>query len=181
MVMIFMCASCSDVVSTFRTADIIAISNILVTSSIGLWIGLSVRKNFTINRAVKEYFISECQEIRKMYSDFLNCLYKGTKSSKTSIEWFKLMSIKIGIFEEFLTYEFKVSPSVLHMHNNIKQFITDTDEFNEHYSDPNFTLSSDSKRKILEQHEAFSKELTKVVININKSNKKHHWYSDKKP
>jgi len=85
------------------------------------------------------------------------------------------MTIKIDIFEEFLKDEFKVDPQILQTHNKLKQFITETDEFNEKFNEPTFVLTSPIKRKIVEIHEGFSKELTKVVIQINKAPRKKHW------
>jgi hypothetical protein len=162
-----------------KISDWISISGIVITSAVGLWIGVSVRRNFTINRSVKDYFISECQDIKKSYGIFLNCLYKDSKSSKSIIEWFKLMSIKIDIFEKFLKEEFKVDPQILITHNQLKQFITETDEFNETFNEPTFKLTSPIKRKIVEIHEGFSKELTKIVIQINKAPRKIHWKKHK--
>ena len=173
--LISLCVNCSEVSKSMKYSDWISISSIVVTSALGLWIGVSVRRNFTINRSVKEYFISECQDIKKSYGFFLNCLYQNSKSSKSIIEWFKIMTIKIDIFEEFLKDEFKVDPQILQTHNKLKQFITETDEFNEKFNEPTFVLTSPIKRKIVEIHEGFSKELTKVVIQINKAPRKKHW------
>src|ERR1035437_4576625 len=132
MELMIICPSCYP--ETMRVSDWISITNIVVTSLIGLWIGISVRRNFTISRAVKDYFILECHEIKKDYREFLNCLYKDSKSSKSIIEWFKIMTIKIDIFENFLKDEFKVNPNMLQSHNKLKQYITETEEFNESYT-----------------------------------------------
>jgi len=180
MELITVCHGAFVIQDTMKVSDWIAIVNIVVTTLVGLWIGISVRRNFTINRAVKDYFILECLEIKKGYSNFLNCLYQNSKSSKSIIEWLKIMTIKIDIFEEFLKEEFKVNPQVLKTHNKLKQYITETEEFNDNYKSPNFELTPTIKKNIIEIHEGFSKELTKIVIEINKASKSNNWKKKKK-
>lgn len=36
-------------------SDWISVCNLIVTSAIGIWLALIVQKNFTINRAIKDY------------------------------------------------------------------------------------------------------------------------------
>ena len=179
--LMILCINCAGSVGSesMKISDWISIASIVVTSTLGLWIGVSVRKNFTINRSVKDYFILECQEIKKLYGTFLNCLYQNKTSSKSAIEWFKIMTIKIDIFEKFLKEEFIVDPKILQTHNKLKQYITETDEFNEMYNKPTFELTSPIKRKIVEIHEGFSNELTKVVIQINKARRTNPWKKHK--
>lgn len=38
-------------------SDWISVCNLIVTSAIGIWLALIVQKNFTINRAIKDYYI----------------------------------------------------------------------------------------------------------------------------
>lgn len=173
------CCCNQELHDSINISDWISIANILVTSSIGIWIVTAVQKNFTINRSVKEYFISECQEIRKQYTEFLNCLFKESRSSKSSVEWFRLMTIKINNYEAFLKDEFNFEPRISKTHNEIKQYVTDVDEFNDCFNKPNLVLTPTTRRKILEMHKEFTKELTKNVIEINRASKRHYWFKSK--
>lgn len=51
-------------------SDWISVCNLIVTSAIGIWLALIVQKNFTINRAIKDYYIQEIKDVRKLYVDF---------------------------------------------------------------------------------------------------------------
>lgn len=64
-------------------SDWIAVLNLVVTTIIGIWLAVIVQKNFTINRAIKDYYIQEIKDVRKLYVDFLNNIYKGKASAKT--------------------------------------------------------------------------------------------------
>jgi hypothetical protein len=155
-------------------SDWISISEILITSCIGIWIGISVQKNLTNNRALKEYFIIESQEIKKAYSNFLNCTYKGNSSSKSISEWFKIMTIRIDTFQGFLKKELVITPRVLPSHNNLKRYITGTDEFNNNYNLPQIELSVLTRNRIIELHSEIVKAITQNVISINRA-KRRTW------
>ena len=152
--------------------ELIGIANIFVTLSIGSWIGFSVQKNLTTNRAVKEYFINENKDIKDKYNKFINDLYTCKISSEQIKEWFKVMTIKINTFEGFIQDEYKVKPDISTVHNNIKYHLTGSDEFNTQYKNAKITFSSTTKNEILSFHSHLSYNLTKMIIDINKANRK---------
>ena len=155
-------------------ADWIAIANIIVTALIGLWVVIFVQKKYAINRAVKDYFIAECQEIKTFYAKFLNDLYSQKLTSNNIINWFKVMTIRIEIFESLLCYEFRISPELNNYHSTIKQFVTGTDEFNDQFNKKSVYLSPTTLNEILRHHQEFTIRLSKTVININKAQNRLH-------
>ena len=89
-------------------SDWISVCNLIVTSAIGIWLALIVQKNFTINRAIKDYYIQEIKDVRKLYVDFLNNVYKGKISAKNIKEWFKIVSNRINCVERSLNDSFYI-------------------------------------------------------------------------
>ena len=158
-------------------SDFISIINLIVTSGIVIWIGVTYTRNVATNKALKDFFVSETNDIRNEYKTFQADLFKNQLSSKYIVEWFKLISIKIDIFEDSLKNEFKVETKILHNHNKLKQFITSTDRFNQSYSKKHVILSSRSKLMIIQNHRDMTVAITDVLININKAKKnKKPWY-----
>jgi hypothetical protein len=155
------------------TSDWIAVLNILITSFIGVWIGVSVQKNLTTNRAVKEYFINENKDIKEKYNKFMNDLYSNRLSSEKIKEWFKIMTIKISTFEGFITNEYKLKPDIINIHNSLKYMITATEDFNTQYKKEYITFSNSTKNDILLFHTDISNSLTKLVIETNRANRKY--------
>lgn len=151
------------------TSDWISITDIIVTAGIGIWIGVTVQRNFAISRSVKDYFILESQEIREQYRIFLNDLFQHKSSSKNIKEWFKVMTLKISVFEDFLKCELRVNPEVLIVHNRFKQFLTETEEFNDQYGADTFKITNNIKQSVLEIHREYLCALASIVIDINKS------------
>lgn len=90
-------------------SDWISVCNLIVTSFIGIWLALIVQKNFTINRAIKDYYIQEVKDVRKLYVDFLNNVYKGKISAKNIKEWFKIVSNRINCVERSLNDSLKIA------------------------------------------------------------------------
>ena len=155
------------------TSDWIAILNIIITSVIGVWIVVSVQKNLTTNRAVKEYFINENRDIKEKYNKFMNDIYSNRISSEQIKEWFKIMTIKINTFEGFITNEYKLKPEILNIHNSLKYMITATDDFNTQYKNEHIKFSISTKNDILLYHTDLSNSLTKLVIETNRANRKY--------
>jgi len=154
-------------------SDWIAVLNILITSFIGVWIGVSVQKNLTTNRAVKEYFINENKDIKEKYNKFMNDLYSNRLPSEKIKEWFKIMTIKISTFEGFITNEYKLKPEIINIHNSLKYMITATEDFNTQYKKEHITFSNSTKNDILLFHTDISNSLTKLVIETNRANRKY--------
>lgn len=155
------------------TTDWITILDIVITSTIGIWIGVSVQKNLTTNRAVKEYFINENRDIKEKYNKFMNDLYSNHISSEQIKEWFKIMTIKINTFEGFITNEYRLKPEISSVHNNLKYMITGSDDFNTQYKEKYITFSNSTKNEILLFHTDLSNCLTKLVIETNRANRKY--------
>ena len=153
-------------------SDWIAIADIIITVIAGILLGYFIQKNFTINRAVKEYFISENQDIKSKYSLFVDDLYSGKLSSLKIQEWLKIMTIKIDIYEDFLQKEFCINSSLLKNHNEIKYFLTAAEEINAQFNSKEISLRPKNKTEILRLHKEFSVSLTSMVIEINKAKKR---------
>lgn len=163
-------------------SDWIAVLNLVVTTIIGIWLAVIVQKNFTINRAIKDYYIQEIKDVRKLYVDFLNNIYKGKASAKTIKEWFKIISNRIDCIERSLNDSFYIKDSDIgKIHSEIQNFITGTEDFNNNYRASQLIFSEGTKNDILTYHTKLLKCFTDVVVKINKA-KKHglgwrikHW------
>ena len=127
-------------------SDWISVCNLIVTSFIGIWLALIVQKNFTINRAIKDYYIQEVKDVRKLYVDFLNNVYKGKISAKNIKEWFKIVSNRINC--------------------------VGTDDFNNGYRNDKLIFRETTKNDILVYHTKLLECFTDVVVKINRA-KKH--------
>jgi len=153
-------------------SDWIGVLNLIVTTFIGIWLVLFVQKNFTINRAIKDYYIQEIKDVRKLYVDFLNNVYKGEMSAKGMKEWFKIISNRIECVERSLNDSFYIKDSDIgKIHSEIQNFITGTEDFNNNYRSKQFSFSETTKNEILIYHTRLLKCFTDVVVKINKARK----------
>jgi hypothetical protein len=152
-----------------RPSDYIDIISLVVTSSIGIWIGVSVQKNITTNRGLVEFYIGEIKIINQEYSNFLSELFNGGCSSSKIQEWFKIMNIKIETIQESIVKELQVYPEILASHITMKQFVTGTEEFNAKYSNTCFNPTPIIKGRILEIHSNLKCAFVKSIIDINKA------------
>ena len=154
-------------------SDWISICNLIITSFIGIWLVLIVQKNLTINRAIKDYYIQEINDVRKLYIDFLNNIYKGNRSAKNIKEWFKIISNRIECVERSLNESFYIKDSnISKIHSEIQNFITGTEDFNNGYRDSKLIFNESTKNEILVFHTNLIKCFIDVVVKINQA-KKH--------
>lgn len=151
------------------TADWINIVSIIITSALGVWIGSTVQRNLTNNRALKEYYIGEIKLINDEYSIFLNCLFKSQSRSKDVQEWFKIMNIKIETIQSSIVQELDILPEVLANHITMKHYVTNTNEFNTCYQENSLILTPQTRNKMLEIHTDLKNSFVKIIIEINRS------------
>ncbi|MDR1847380.1 MAG: hypothetical protein LBR17_04610 [Bacteroidales bacterium] len=157
-----------------QVSDWIGITEIIVTSVIGIWIAVAVQNNLTKSRYLKEYFINEVKDIRDLYKAFLNQLYKSQVSAKDIKDWFKIMSERTRTLDIFLHEKYKIENSlIVQKHAEIQQTITNMDEFNDDYKKKTITFTNSSKNEILKLHSELSCDLTQRVIDINSA--KNRW------
>lgn len=163
------------VILCLRTSEIIAIIHIIVMILLAFGIGYVLQNSYNTNRAIKDYFIHENQDIKSQYNQFLDDLIAKKLSAMNIQEWFKCMTIRIDIYEEFLTKEFRVKPRLLKPHNKIKHLITGSDEINNLFKLDSIYLTTSTKTQLHKLQREFSISQTKLVVAINKAkiNKKH--------
>jgi hypothetical protein len=160
---------------SFTKSDWIAVANIVVTSFIGIWLALVVQKNITTNRVIKDYYIQEIQDLRKLYLNFFSRIYKGECSATSMREWLKIVSNRIDCIKDGLDDSFRIKNSnrIHKIHADIRAFITGTEDFNNDYQKPHLTFSENTKNEILKYHNELLHCFTVTVISINQA-KKHH-------
>lgn len=164
-----------------QISDWISIINILITSLIGIWIAISVQKNFTKSRYLKEYFINEVKDIRDLYKQFVNQLYKNRISAKDIKDWFKIMSERTQNLDIFIRKKYKIDNSlIVSKHAEIQQEITSMDNFNEQYRETTVSFTNSSKNEILKLYSELNRILIQRVIDINSTKNRGQWLKKKK-
>lgn len=105
----------------------------------------------------------------------MNDIFSEKSNAKNIKAWFKIMTHRIDIFEKFLSNEYKITPNISNFHNKIKQFTTDTEEFNEDYQKDSIKFTASTKNNFIKLHQDLITELTNNVIKINRAKRKRQW------
>lgn len=147
----------------------IAIIDILVTIFFGCVVVSYIGKRQTNNRATKDYFIGSLTEFSRAYDDFLINLMRSNVSPDDIKTWFKAHTMYITVTQKALKKQYKISfEKVQSANNTLKQYITDTDEFNEQYSADYIRFRNLTVTKIVDSSAEIREELCEVIIAINK-------------
>lgn len=149
--------------------NILSAINVLATVFIGVWIGYNFQRNYQNNRAIKDYLISEINDISSHYITFFASIYKNDKSSKEVQEWFKIITIRLEVIECLIRDEFDVFPTLLSGHNEFKQFLTDTNEFNDHYNSDKMRLTVKTRNEVLQFHRKIKTSIGELIISTQRA------------
>lgn len=152
-------------------SDIIAICDLAVTGIAGGFIAYYLGKRQSNNRATKDYFVGSITSFSQNYTVFINTLFCGGVNAKDIQSWFKLHTMTAGAIDKSLKkqYNQKVSfDKVVQANNRMKQFVTDTEEFNSQYENPNIAFKHSSISSMMEKMSEINEEIANSIININK-------------
>ena len=117
----------------------------------------------TKNRYLREYFISELNNIRDEYKLFFSDIYESRLNAKSIKDRLKVMNVRIDSFERSIHSIYKLdnfSIQIKKVHIEIQQYITGEDEFNQQYKNDAVSFSSAIKSDILRKQS----ELVEAII-----------------
>lgn len=159
----------SGILPILDASNWIAIVDILVTIIFGCIVVSYIGKRQTNSRATKDYFIGSITEFSRAYDDFLLNLMRGNVSPDGIKTWFKTHTMYIAVIQKTLNKQYKISFEKIQSANNtLKQYITDTDEFNEQYSADYIRFSNLTATRIVDSSAEIREELCEIIIAINK-------------
>lgn len=157
------------------TSDIISICDIVITSILGIWIAIGVQRSLTKNRYLREYFISELNNIRDEYKQFFSDIYESRLNAKSIKDRLKVINVRIDSFERSIYSIYKLDDSSIQIkkvHIEIQQYITGEDEFNQQYKNDVVSFSSAIKSDILRKQSELVEAITHSVIAINSAHRR---------
>lgn len=161
--------------SQLATSDIISICDIVITSILGIWIAVGVQRSLTKNRYLREYFISELNNIRDEYKQFFSDIYESRLNAKSIKDRLKVINVRIDSFERSIYSIYKLddfSIQIKKVHIEIQQYITGEDEFNQQYKNDVVSFSSAIKSDILKKQSELVEAITHSVIAINSAHRR---------
>lgn len=164
-----------------EVSDYISLVDLAITTAIGIWIAVVVQRNITTNRAIKDFFITEVQEIKASYGVFLNDVYRNVKSPKSAKDWLKIMTNRLQVIESSLNDAFVVdTKEIIKCHSEIQLFLTGTDEFNDNFRGDSMNLNESSIDHLFSLHTKLLNSFTKQIVTINKAKSRGFWSRRKK-
>lgn len=149
---------------------LVSIVDVLITSGLGLWIGVTFQKNLSNNRALKDYYKEEIQLLNGELSSFTDQLLAGKCNAQDLKEWFKVITIKAETLQNSIIVQLKdVYPGVLKEIIDLKQFVTGTSEFNTQYNNEYLTLDVQSRNKVLEHQKCIKEGIVSLIVFMNRA------------
>lgn len=155
---------------TLATSDVIDIASIIVNVVIGIALVLMIQKKISDDRGVKDYFLKEVSEITDEYRKFNNSFIKGKLEARWTVEWFKVIAVRIKHLETFLSKDLKIEDrSMRASHRDIQICITNTTEFNNSFKAKFYIPATKTKTRALELYREFQTAAIHVIIRINRA------------
>lgn len=154
---------------TISLSDLLAGLGVIL-AIFSLWISYRINRKLANDRALKDWFIGDINEIRMEYKTFLNKLVSAQCSSKFIVTWFKVMQIRIDCVNEVFQNEYKELSfdKIAQFHAELKYYVTGLSDFDLHYNDSVVILREISKQSIIEKYSSLNKNILYLVSNLNK-------------
>lgn len=165
---------CQAIINKFTFTEITTILDLVVQVIIGgfaVYIGIRVTSRQTNTRVLKDYYISEIQKIRDVYSGYLESLYDGT-ANRNIVHWGKLTKIKSdNIISQLVKDKYALGShkrNIDKLHLKVLTLVTDSPEYISLTRDQDtINLTSQNKIKILNILKDFSKEFNGIILKVN--------------
>lgn len=155
---------------SLQASDWIEITSILVNATIGIILAVIVSKRISNKRALKDYFISEIKDIRDHYRKFLIDLFGSKCSFNSTNSWFQVMNMRLMNLEKTLQENKRnFSFTTKELNHDLRNLITDHEDFNNSYNKPSVVISQVHKQEIIKKHSEISMALMETIVKINNS------------
>ena len=139
--------------------NLIDVLSIIANIFIALYITNILQKKLDNSRANKDYLINIISEYRITYDHFIKDLFSDKLNNKEIIQWFKIMTINIETLKE--NDDQCIYDTLLLEHINLRNIITNSDDFNNQFTNDCIVLSNSLKNKII----PVNKELKRIKHN----------------
>ncbi len=149
-------------------SDWINVGSIVINIILTCWIVITIQNKFTNKRVLKDHFICEVKEIRIEYKSFLSGLYANKTAPNTIIPWFKLMNIKVNDLMSLLNQTYQIEKDILLPYqNDLRELITENDDFIKYFKSDKMVFSEISRRKIIQFQQKHNHLFNEIIISIN--------------
>ena len=154
----------------FDTGNYIDIIAIIVNVLLTIWIVFVFQDRSNNKRILKDLYINEIKELKNDYKIYLTNLYNCKVSPKNIIPWFKLMNIKVTDIMEEINCIYKIDKNILYPYQNeLRDLLTDNEDFNNQFNDEKLNLSSNSKNSLIKFQQEKNKLFNQIILKINNS------------
>lgn len=156
----------------FQLGDLLATIEIIVNVVFGALIVLVIQKRMSDDRGVKNYFISETNELLSAYNIFFNEVYNKKRSCKNITSWFKIMTSRLEQLRLCLNEDLQIPEKELNNiinHRNLQMVLTGSEDFNNQFSRDFYEVSDLLKSQIEEAYGKLRYSLLKTIISINRA------------
>lgn len=155
------------------TSDWLALTDIVVTAAVGIWIATTIQNKFAKSRALRDYFINELMALQADYRGFVNNIWDAKLSSRSIKDTLKALSGRIDTLDKFMHKKFKLNDSIIkEAHVKFQQDLTYVSELDDQFSEPTVNLAHETKIRLMPLHDKIVEAITERVININECKQK---------
>lgn len=155
-------------------SDLLSLAEIAVTIIVGYYISHWIAVKDQRTRSVKDYYISQLQEIRKDVDSFFREMLGGNLNCRAISDWYGNQEGRLNSFDEGLRLALplrkkKLAEIIDAVHRNI----TGTEFFNNHFYDHSLIFQNEEKVNVLRNKFYIDQALNEYIVQINNSRPKN--------
>lgn len=170
LILMLFCVLCKTIKVYFgiELSDAISIISILVDIAMPLLIAYYLQNKFFINRSLKTYHISLCDQILKDYKVFIDEIVKGEYNRREINNKFKSFSIGLSHIDASNLKRFKTNNSLQQYNRAIQTLVTSSQEFNSTNTNSKVKLSNRSLSLLLMEYAKLLEANGDLIFALNK-------------
>lgn len=157
--------------SSWFSQHILEIVGMLVNSALAIWIVRTLQKNLADKRVLKDHFIIEIKEIRKLYENIVFDLNRSASKPKDLIPLFKLYSVQTKSLMTLVYDAYEIDPYLLKPYQiELRELVTEMSEFIEGFQDNVvLNLGATSRNQLMVFHQKNQCLFNEIIILINRA------------
>lgn len=152
-------------------SDKLTLLEILVTIIIGYYITHLTNIKDAGTRCLKDYFIEILKTIRNSFDQHIDKIISGDNSAKEFVKWYNTFHCDIDNFDVSIRQAFPINkPNLNDIIDDLYSYITNSDDFNDHYQNEKVEFTLESEFKIKADKSKIDLLMNDYVITIYGSN-----------
>lgn len=146
--------------------------DLVIGCGVAYILSVVIPKKMQNDRSLKDFFMTEFQNIRNEYNDFCKAICMGEVGATKIKETFKQLSMKLDDLQDVANQNLEVNLNLTSELNQTQLRLTGSDEINDQYENETVVFNQRTILDLCQQQDVFNRNVISAIASINRANSK---------